>query len=222
MSPGVKIFGSPTSAEVARVLMCLFEKDVEFQLIRVDNYKGTKRMPDYLKLQPLGQALTFEDGNTTLVESRAICRYIANAYPEQGNRDLIGRGMLERASIEQWLETEAHSFDPPSSALVFNLAFSPLMGMEPDEEVVKDSKSKLNKVLDIYEQRLKEARFLAGDNFTLADLSHLPTAQRLVSNAGCRSMFTSRGRVNEWWQEISRRDAWRKVVAMQQEPPPMI
>jgi glutathione S-transferase len=48
---GVKIFGSPTSAEVARVLTCLFEKDVEFQLIRVDTYRGPKRMPEYLKLQ---------------------------------------------------------------------------------------------------------------------------------------------------------------------------
>ena len=47
----VKVFGSPTSAEVARVLMCLFEKDVEFQLIRVDAYRGPKRMPQYLKLQ---------------------------------------------------------------------------------------------------------------------------------------------------------------------------
>lgn len=47
----VKVFGSPSSAEVARVLACLFEKDVEFQLIRVDTYKGQKRLPEYLKLQ---------------------------------------------------------------------------------------------------------------------------------------------------------------------------
>lgn len=47
----IKIFGSPTSSEVARVLTCLFEKDVEFQLIRVDTYRGPKRMPEYLKLQ---------------------------------------------------------------------------------------------------------------------------------------------------------------------------
>ena len=62
----VKVFGSPMSAEVARVLMCLFEKDVEFQLIRVDAYHGVKRMPQYLKLQPRGEALTFEDDNLTL------------------------------------------------------------------------------------------------------------------------------------------------------------
>jgi hypothetical protein len=47
----VKVFGSPASAEVARVLTCLFEKDVEFQLIRVDSFRGSQRMPQYLKLQ---------------------------------------------------------------------------------------------------------------------------------------------------------------------------
>jgi hypothetical protein len=51
----VKVFGSPTSAEVARVLACLFEKDVEFQLIRVDSFRGPKRLPQYLKLQVLSQ-----------------------------------------------------------------------------------------------------------------------------------------------------------------------
>ena len=65
----VKVFGSPTSVEVARVLMCLFE-EVEFQLIRVDAYRGTKRMTQYLKLQPHGEALTFEDESLTLSGKR--------------------------------------------------------------------------------------------------------------------------------------------------------
>uniref|UniRef100_A0A804LMU7 glutathione transferase n=1 Tax=Zea mays TaxID=4577 RepID=A0A804LMU7_MAIZE len=62
----------PVINEIARVLACLFEKDVEFQLIRVDSFRGTKRLPQYLKLQPHGEALTFEDGNVSLVESRKI------------------------------------------------------------------------------------------------------------------------------------------------------
>nr|AAG34819.1 glutathione S-transferase GST 11 [Zea mays] len=81
----VKVFGSPTSAEVARVLMCLFEKEVEFQLIRVDAYRGTKRMPQYLKLQPQGEALTFEDESLTLSDSRGILRHISHKYAKQGN-----------------------------------------------------------------------------------------------------------------------------------------
>lgn len=216
----IKVFGSPTSAEVARVLTCLFEKDVEFQLIRVENFKGRERKPEYLKLQPSGQALTFEDGSVTLVDSRAICRHVSEKYADQGNRDLLGRGTLERASIEQWLQTEAESFDPPASSLVFHLAFAPLAGLEPDETSVKQNKHKLERVLDIYEQRLEETKYLAGDKFTLADLSHLPNAHRLVTRVPeCAVLFRHRKRVSKWWDAISNRPSWRRVVEMQKEPP---
>ncbi|XP_078156192.1 glutathione S-transferase F11-like [Carex rostrata] len=216
----IKIFGSPTSSEVARVLTCLFEKDVEFQLIRVDTYRGPKRMPEYLKLQPRGEALTFEDGKVTLVESRKICRHIAQHYAEQGYKNLIGTGALERAAIEQWLQTEEHSFDPPCSNLVFSLACNPNL----DEQWVENNSSKkeLEKVLDIYDQRLQEYRYLAGDVFTLADLSHLPNTQRLKSDSRCKALIDTRVNVKRWWGEISRRASWQKVVAMQQEPPPKI
>ncbi|CAL9089741.1 unnamed protein product [Musa textilis] len=219
----VKVFGSPTSAEVARVLTCLFEKEIEFQLIRVDNYKGQRRLPEYLKLQPFGQALTFEDGKQTLVDSREICRHLADKYADQGNRDLLGSGTLERASIEQWLQTEAQNFDPPSSALVFNLAFAPLL--RPSTRTGRWSngvKKKLGKVLDIYERRLDESEFLAGNKFTLADLSHLPNAHRLVADDKCRSLFTSRKKVYRWWGAISSRPSWKRVVQMQQEPPHIV
>ncbi|XP_074565985.1 glutathione S-transferase F11-like [Curcuma longa] len=218
----VKVFGSPTSAEVARVLTCLFEKEIEFQLIRVDNYKGQRRLPEYLKLQPFGQALTFEDGKQTLVDSREICRHLAEKYAGQGNKDLLGSGTLERASIEQWLQTEAQNFDPPSSALVFNLAFAPLLSLEQDKDAVERSKKKLDAVLEIYDRRLDETEYLAGDKFTLADLSHLPNAHRLVHHTDCGSLFTSRKRVARWWKAISSRPSWKRVVEMQQEPPHII
>lgn len=155
-------------------------------------------------------------------ESREICRHIAEKYVDRGNKDLLPAGTLERASIEQWLQTEECSFDPPSSALIFNLAFRPMLGEDPDEKEVAESEKKLKTVLNIYERRLQESEYLAGDKFSLADLSHLPNGHRLVNNAGRRSFFESRPKVNQWWQKISSRPAWQKVVEMQVSPPQMI
>ncbi|KAH7690135.1 Glutathione transferase protein [Dioscorea alata] len=218
----VKVFGSPTSTEVARVLACLFEKDVDFQLIRIDSFKGMARKPDYLRLQPAGQALTFEHGSKTLVESREICRYIAEKFADQGNKDLLGKGTLERASIEQWLQTEMQSFDPPTSALVFNLAFAPILELEPDQEVITKSKAKLANLLDVYEQRLEETNYLAGDKFTLADLSHLPNTHYLIADMRCGHLFRSKKRVSNWWDKMSERPSWKKVLELQQQPPPVL
>ncbi|KAF0928564.1 hypothetical protein E2562_006010 [Oryza meyeriana var. granulata] len=265
MPGAVKVFGSPTSAEVARVLACLFEKDVEFQLIRVDSFRGAKRMPQYLKLQPHGEALTFEDGNVTLVESRKILRHIADKYKNQGNPDLIGMGALERSSIEQWLQTEAQSFDVPSADLVYSLAFLPptmqldgsggkpkaaydgscgeerdgrdrqgsrqrQRGGDPEmnaahrqkveemQQLFEKSRKELSKVLDIYEQRLDEAKYLAGDKFTLADLSHLPNADRLAADPRSLQMLQSRKNVSRWWADISGLDSWKHVKSLNRPP----
>jgi hypothetical protein len=49
--------------------------------------------------------------------------HIADKYKNQGYRDLFGPGTLERASIEQWLQTEAQSFDIPSADMVYSLAY---------------------------------------------------------------------------------------------------
>lgn len=217
----VKVFGLPTSTDVARVLACLFEKDVEFQLIRTDSYKGDHKVPEFLRLQDPSGQVTFKDDNTTLLNSREICRYVAEKYANQGTRGLLGAGALERSSVEQWLQAEVESFEPPSSDLVFHLGFALQMGMKPDRAVVDRSEKKLAEVLDIYERRLAVSEYLAGDEFTLADLSHLPNSHYLATRSGRRGreMFGSRESLDRWWRSVSTRPSWERVVELQGEHP---
>uniref|UniRef100_A0A0A9F7X8 glutathione transferase n=1 Tax=Arundo donax TaxID=35708 RepID=A0A0A9F7X8_ARUDO len=232
----VKVFGSPSSAEVARVLACLFEKDVEFQLIRVDSFRGPKLQRNNHKLQHHGESLTFEDGNVTLVESRKILQHIADKYKNQGYKDLFGPGELERASIELWLQTEEHSFEGPSVDMVYSLGYlppdmpldgrPPVAGMHPAHrqkmeemlEMFEKSRKELGKLLDIYEQRLGEVEYLAGDKFTLADLSHLPNADHLAADPRSARLIESRRNVRRWWYTISGRDSWKRVKELQPLP----
>ena len=54
----VKIFGSPTSTDMARVLACVFEKDVHFQLVRVDAFHVKEHHFEKLKIQVIRQTTT--------------------------------------------------------------------------------------------------------------------------------------------------------------------
>ncbi|ONI32289.1 hypothetical protein PRUPE_1G358500 [Prunus persica] len=211
----VKVYGPPISTAVSRVLACLLEKGVDYQLISVNMSKGEHKKPDYLKIQPFGQVPAFQDEDISLFESRAICRYICDKYADRGNKGLYGTNPLAKASIDQWLEAEGQSFSPPSSTLVFQLAFAPRMKLKQDQGVIRQNEEKLKKVLDVYEKRLGESRFLAGDEFSLADLSHLPNGHYLVNATDRGELFTSRNNVGRWWTEISTRDSWEKVVEMQ-------
>ncbi|EEF52801.1 glutathione-s-transferase theta, gst, putative [Ricinus communis] len=215
MATPVKVYGPPLSTAVSRVLACLLEKDVDFQLIPVNMSKGEHKKPDFLKIQPFGQVPAFQDESISLFESRAICRYICEKHADKGNKGLYGTNPLAKASIDQWLEAEGQSFNPPSGALVFQLAFAPRMKIPQDEGLIKQNEEKLGKLLNIYEKRLGESRFLAGDEFSLADLSHLPNTQYVVAATDKGELFTSRKNVGRWWSEISSRESWKKVVQMQ-------
>ncbi|XLR37126.1 hypothetical protein HN51_023885 [Arachis hypogaea] len=72
----VKLYG-PTCASSKRALVCLIEKEVEFEVVPVDVSKGEHKDPEFLKLQPFGVVPVIQDGDYTLYESRAIMRYYA-------------------------------------------------------------------------------------------------------------------------------------------------
>lgn len=46
----VKVYG-PTYASPKRVLVCLIEKEIEFETVHVDLFKGEAKEPEFLKLQ---------------------------------------------------------------------------------------------------------------------------------------------------------------------------
>ncbi|GAB2300425.1 hypothetical protein Dimus_034468 [Dionaea muscipula] len=222
MAMPVKVHGPPFSTAVSRVLACLLEKDVQFELVNVNMAKGQHKSPDFLKMQPFGQVPAFQDGSISLFESRAICRYISEKYADQGNRNLYGNNNnpSQKAFIDQWLEAEGQSFNPATSILVFQLVFGPRMKAKQDEGAIKQNKAKLAKVLDVYDKRLANSKYLAGEEFSLADLSHLPTASYLVAGTDVKELFMERENVSRWWGEISHRESWKKVVHMQKSPPP--
>lgn len=190
-------------------------------------------------LQPFGQVPAIEDGDFKLfgkyiepsfqiaiwfasliakfysfyAESRAIIRYYATKYADRGT-NLLGNTLEERAVVDQWLEVEAHNFNDLVFTIVFNLIILPKMGKVGDSALICTSKEKLAKVLDIYEERLSNTKYLAGDSFTLADLSHLPATRYLMNEAGLGHLVRERKHVNGWWENISSRPAWKKLMKL--------
>lgn len=51
MAAGLQVFGQPASTDVARVLTCLFEKNLEFELVRIDTFKREHKLPEFIKLR---------------------------------------------------------------------------------------------------------------------------------------------------------------------------
>ncbi|PON74828.1 S-crystallin [Trema orientale] len=207
----VKIFGAVRSACSQRVLACLLEMGVEYEIMHVDLQSGEHKRPQFLLLQPFGQVPVIEDGEFRLFESRAIIRYYAAKYAERGP-DLLGATAEERAVVDQWLEVEAHNFNDLVYTLVVQIVILPRMGEQGNLADVHSCEEKLVKVLDVYEERLAKSKYLGGDAFTLADLSHLPGIRYLVNEVNMGYLVKERKNVKAWWETISDRPSWKKLM----------
>ncbi|KAH7433032.1 hypothetical protein KP509_07G051200 [Ceratopteris richardii] len=148
-----------------------------------------------------------------IFKSRAIARYIANKYETQGT-PLYGKSLKDKAKVEQWLEVESENYNPPISTVVAQLVFVPMRGGTPNMDIVNENLAKLEKVLDIYKEHLSKSEYLAGDFFSLADLSHLPYTHYFINIAKKGDVITSRKHVNECWHKTSSRHSWVKVVEL--------
>ncbi|KAD3068655.1 hypothetical protein E3N88_36535 [Mikania micrantha] len=208
----VKVYGFVGSNATYRVLASLYEKNVDFELVTVNMAAWEHKRPRFLARNPFGQIPAFEDGDVTLFESRAITRYAAEAYAGKGT-DLISKDPMKSAIQAVWMEVEVQKYDPATSKLTWELFFKPMFGMTTDDEVVAEFEKKLEPVLDVYEQRLTECKYLGGDAFSLADLHHIPNTHILMGTK-VKSQFDARPHVSAWASDILSRPAWAKVTAM--------
>lgn len=143
-------------------------------------------------------------------ESRAIASYIAEKYKETGTDLIRHENGTEGGVVKVWIEVESQQYNPAVSAILHEHLVSPMQGKTPDEAVVKVNAEKLEKVLDVYEDRLSKSKYLAGDFYSLADLNHLPYTYYLMKTP-CAYLVNDRPHVKAWWDDISSRPAFVKV-----------
>ncbi|KAF0918040.1 hypothetical protein E2562_021731 [Oryza meyeriana var. granulata] len=214
MSP-VKVFGSAPFTNVARVLLCLEEVGAEYEIVDVDFHAREHKGPDHLARNPFGQVPAFQDGDLMLVESRAICRYILRKHRSTDQANLLREGNPEESAVvDAWLYVEALQYDPAVHAVFVQHSVVPALGGEPDERVIAESVAQLKETLAVYEARLGTRSYLAGDEVSLADLSHFPYTRYFMEMPYAAAVFGAYPRVTAWWERLLCRPSVRKVASM--------
>lgn len=88
---------------------------------------------------------------------------------------------IQLAYFENAAAIEYSTFDGPAGTLVYEKLFKGMFGGgDADAAVVEKTTARLNAKMDAYETILSKQKYLAGDNYTLADL--------FVSSFSCESM----------------------------------
>ncbi|KAJ7792094.1 glutathione S-transferase [Mycena olivaceomarginata] len=192
------------------VALVLVEKQILFEHVRVDMAAKEHKMPEFLAMHPFGQVPVIDDDGFILYESRAICRYLADKYADQGTPGLFPKDLKERALVEQAASVEFADFYP---ALLKVLVAKMQRDVPADQQAAVDKAlAEFTKTLQVYEGILGKQKFLAGDQVTLADIFHLIYAPLLAEN-GVDIMTSTGPNLARWWNELISRPAWVKLKA---------
>lgn len=144
------------------------------------------------------------------LESRAITAYISEKFKDTGIDLIRTQDLKESAMVKVWTEVESQQYDPAIRPVIYEFFVAPLQGKTPDKALIEANKEKLGKVLDVYEEKLKKSKYLAGEFYSLADLHHLPCTYYFMKTP-CAEMINERPHVKAWWEDISSRPAFVKV-----------
>jgi glutathione S-transferase len=167
----VKLYDYAMAPNPRRVRIFLAEKGISVPTVQLDIAKAENRTPPFLAKNPLGGVPYLElDDGTVIAESVAICRYFEALHPEPR---LMGTSAVEQALIEMWqrrmeLEVFRHvtgCFQNSHEFFKGRIEQVPIFG-----EVCRRTAAKRLEWLDA---ELAGRPFIAGDHYTIADITAL-------------------------------------------------
>ena len=148
-----------------RIIWLCEELGLPYALKRYERDPVTILSPPGLKaLHPLGAAPVITDGDLVLAESGAIMEYI---IAKHGNGRLaLGPEHPDFAQYLYWLHFANANLQPIMGR---NMVLRRLKLPENDPTLLA-MQGRLERALDLLETRLRDATYLAGDEFTAADI----------------------------------------------------
>lgn len=161
----IKLYYSPRTRAV-RPRWLLEEMGLPYELIRVNLSDLPQSQPSYHEIHPHGAVPALVDGNLTLIESGAICMYLADQYAEKGLAPSINSPL--RPHYLQWMFYCPGTFEGP-----FTQLFQQTRGLpEAERSPVLAEKARVDflEVIQWMEKSLQGKNFLLGDVFSAADI----------------------------------------------------
>jgi glutathione S-transferase len=198
----MKILETRTAPNPRRVRIFLAEKGIEVPCEQMDLMQGALKTPEFTEKNWFQRVpvLVLDDG-TAISETVAICRYFEEMRPEPA---LFGSGALGRATVEMWnRRMELGLF--LSVAQAFRHLHPAMAQLEVPQVAAwgEANKPRALEVLGFMDRELAARRFIAGDAFSIADITALVAVDfmkpaRIQRPPELKSL-------ERWYQEVSSR-----------------
>jgi glutathione S-transferase len=137
---------------------------LDWEPVYVDFFNGGARTPEFLELNPMGEAPIMIDGDVTLSQSGVIQDYISSKTGKLG-----ARSAAERREILRWQFWDNHKMSSSAGMLRFQMNFVP--EDKRPAEVIAFTQGRLKNAYKTLDNALAGRTWLVGDTITIADIS---------------------------------------------------
>ncbi|ALG74678.1 glutathione S-transferase [Azospirillum thiophilum] len=202
----IEVYGFATPNSV-KVPVALEEMGLAYELKPVNVRQGEQKAAEFLALNPNGKVPVLVDREDTadaplvLSESAAILVHLAEKTGK-----LLPHDGVARARVFEQLFFHASALSPAFG----NAGFFKRFAAEPQPLAETRFTAEANRVLDRLDALLGERRFVAGDDFTIADIAHFGWLWRRDFSG---MTLDGRPHLARWFDAVAARPAVRRAIA---------
>jgi len=181
-----------------KISIMLEEIGYEYKVVNVDLNKGEQFKSEFKRISPFSKipVIIDQENNKNIFESGAILIYLA----EKSKKFYDEKDRLE---INQWLMAQMGYVGPMLGQHHQFHHYNPGKSQFGEERYFKISK----RIYEELDYRLSNTRFLAGENYTIADIGTFPwIARHEWHDIGLKNYKN----LSRWYVEISAREAVKK------------
>lgn len=231
----LELYHGTTSVCAQKVRLTLAEKGLDWQS-HLMALNGDQLDPAYLKLNPNGVVPTLVHDGNVIVESTVIMHYLDDVFPTPR---LMPRGALERTRAHLFKKLMDEYIHPACIVYTFatanrgplaslsqeqrdkQLAMMPLQRQAEYkragiEEGILSTKGReatksFEKLLKWIDDAVAKGPWLAGADFSLADIAAMPYMVRLEMLRLSR-LWEHKLAVAQWWQRVKSRPSYKTAI----------
>jgi glutathione S-transferase len=236
-TPVLTLYHHNISVCAQKVRLQLAEKRIPHELRHVDLMRSEHLQPDYLKINPKSLVPALVHDGAPVVESTVIMEYIEDVFPEPPLRP---EAPLDRAHMRQWAKVPDDGIHVACASVTYAAAFADqLKAHHSPEEMaqrlakipdraraerqrqilergfeapfVRDAVLLHDRMLGDMEKALANGPWLAGRDFSLADIAIIPYVTRL-DRLGLDGMWATRPRVGNWFRRVQARPSFDEAI----------
>ncbi|MBM3601763.1 MAG: glutathione S-transferase family protein [Alphaproteobacteria bacterium] len=207
MNP-VIIYGVPQSSYARTVRLVCEEKRVPhvFESVGIHDL----RSPAHMARHPFGRIPAMRHGGVLLFETLAIARYIDVAFDGPALQPKEAHAV---ALMDQWISvTSDYVFHNIARRILVERFIVPELGGTPDEQSIAAALPDARHCLETIDQALGSQCFLAGAQFTLADMFLSPIIFNLGLVPEGDTLLAGLPALERWYKNVSNRPSFAATM----------